>query len=307
MRTDVDGLAQRHIRSPVGGRALGSRPAGPRGPAVVGAARVCLQPPQRHDHQSRSPRHRVGQACAPRHRGALGRRRRVGFDRGGMRPPATRAPRHCGRAERGGCRPYHHECATTRRGRRGDLWHCARIPGWTCPIPIGSSWAAADSTSSMPHSPAFDQEASSSPPTPSWNGPAEAQKRLGNLVQISVARGVPTGGLGTRLSAENPVFICWGPELTGRPHAVPQSWRPSRIAEVIAPADSSVSGRYRAPMVSATWAANPKRAWPSSTSSTRAGRARWRTTAAVRRAVSSGSCPSGAHVARPSEMRMRNG
>ena len=40
----------------------------------------------------------------------------------------------------------------------------------------------------------------------------EAQKRLGNLVQISVARGVPTGGLGTRLSAENPVFICWGPD-----------------------------------------------------------------------------------------------
>ncbi len=41
---------------------------------------------------------------------------------------------------------------------------------------------------------------------------AAAQSRLGNLVQISVARGVPTGGLGTRLSAENPVFICWGPE-----------------------------------------------------------------------------------------------
>jgi len=40
----------------------------------------------------------------------------------------------------------------------------------------------------------------------------EAQKRLGNLVQISVARGVPTGQLGTRLSAENPVFVCWGPE-----------------------------------------------------------------------------------------------
>jgi precorrin-6B C5,15-methyltransferase / cobalt-precorrin-6B C5,C15-methyltransferase len=45
----------------------------------------------------------------------------------------------------------------------------------------------------------------------------EAQKRLGNLVQISVARGVPTGGLGTRLSAENPVFICWGPELEDVP------------------------------------------------------------------------------------------
>jgi precorrin-6B C5,15-methyltransferase / cobalt-precorrin-6B C5,C15-methyltransferase len=41
----------------------------------------------------------------------------------------------------------------------------------------------------------------------------EAQKRLGNLVQISVARGVPTGQLGTRLSAENPVFVCWGPQF----------------------------------------------------------------------------------------------
>jgi len=40
---------------------------------------------------------------------------------------------------------------------------------------------------------------------------AEAHKRLGNLVQISVSRGVPTGELGARLSAENPVFICWGP------------------------------------------------------------------------------------------------
>ena len=45
----------------------------------------------------------------------------------------------------------------------------------------------------------------------------EAQKRLGNLVQISVARGVPTGGLGTRLSAENPVFVCWGPLSVGDP------------------------------------------------------------------------------------------
>ena len=45
----------------------------------------------------------------------------------------------------------------------------------------------------------------------------EAQKRLGNLVQISVARGVPTGGLGTRLSAENPVFICWGPDSQDGP------------------------------------------------------------------------------------------
>jgi precorrin-6Y C5,15-methyltransferase (decarboxylating) len=40
---------------------------------------------------------------------------------------------------------------------------------------------------------------------------AEAHGRLGNLLQIAVSRGVPTGELGTRLSAENPVFICWGP------------------------------------------------------------------------------------------------
>jgi precorrin-6Y C5,15-methyltransferase (decarboxylating) len=40
---------------------------------------------------------------------------------------------------------------------------------------------------------------------------AEAEKRLGNLVQISVSRGMTTGELGTRLAAENPVFVCWGP------------------------------------------------------------------------------------------------
>jgi precorrin-6Y C5,15-methyltransferase (decarboxylating) len=45
----------------------------------------------------------------------------------------------------------------------------------------------------------------------------EGQKRLGNLIQISVARGVPTGGLGTRLSAENPVFVCWGPDFEDTP------------------------------------------------------------------------------------------
>jgi precorrin-6Y C5,15-methyltransferase (decarboxylating) len=39
-----------------------------------------------------------------------------------------------------------------------------------------------------------------------------AWQRLGNLVELSVARGVATGELGVRLSAENPVFICWGPE-----------------------------------------------------------------------------------------------
>ena len=39
-----------------------------------------------------------------------------------------------------------------------------------------------------------------------------AWQRLGNLVEISVARGVATGAQGVRLSAENPVFVCWGPE-----------------------------------------------------------------------------------------------
>ena len=38
-----------------------------------------------------------------------------------------------------------------------------------------------------------------------------AQKQLGNLVQISISRGVATGDLGIRLAAENPVFVCWGP------------------------------------------------------------------------------------------------
>jgi precorrin-6B methylase 2 len=41
---------------------------------------------------------------------------------------------------------------------------------------------------------------------------AAAWQRLGNLVELSVARGVATGELGVRLSAENPVFVCWGPE-----------------------------------------------------------------------------------------------
>ena len=40
-----------------------------------------------------------------------------------------------------------------------------------------------------------------------------AFSRLGNLVQVTVARGVPVGGGGAvRLAAENPVFVCWGPE-----------------------------------------------------------------------------------------------
>jgi len=38
-----------------------------------------------------------------------------------------------------------------------------------------------------------------------------AGQRLGNLVELSVSRGVPIGEHGVRLAAENPVFICWGP------------------------------------------------------------------------------------------------
>jgi precorrin-6Y C5,15-methyltransferase (decarboxylating) len=39
----------------------------------------------------------------------------------------------------------------------------------------------------------------------------QAQKRLGNLVQVAVSRGVEVSDLGMRLAAENPVFLCWGP------------------------------------------------------------------------------------------------
>jgi precorrin-6Y C5,15-methyltransferase (decarboxylating) len=42
---------------------------------------------------------------------------------------------------------------------------------------------------------------------------AAAAARLGHLVQVAVSRGVPIGGTGSvRLQAENPVFVCWGPE-----------------------------------------------------------------------------------------------
>ena len=42
---------------------------------------------------------------------------------------------------------------------------------------------------------------------------AAAGERLGGLVQIGVARGVPAGTGGPlRLEAENPVFLAWGPE-----------------------------------------------------------------------------------------------
>jgi precorrin-6Y C5,15-methyltransferase (decarboxylating) len=39
-----------------------------------------------------------------------------------------------------------------------------------------------------------------------------AHRRLGGLVQLDVSRGVPVGELGLRLVAENPVFVCWGPD-----------------------------------------------------------------------------------------------
>jgi precorrin-6Y C5,15-methyltransferase (decarboxylating) len=40
-----------------------------------------------------------------------------------------------------------------------------------------------------------------------------AVSKLGHLVQVAVSRGVPIGAGGAvRLAAENPVFVCWGPE-----------------------------------------------------------------------------------------------
>jgi precorrin-6Y C5,15-methyltransferase (decarboxylating) len=43
------------------------------------------------------------------------------------------------------------------------------------------------------------------------DGAVAAHDRLGSLVQINVSRGAPLAGLGVRLEAENPVFVCWGP------------------------------------------------------------------------------------------------
>ena len=41
---------------------------------------------------------------------------------------------------------------------------------------------------------------------------AEAAGRLGDMVQVSISRGVAAGPDGSmRLAAENPVFVCWGP------------------------------------------------------------------------------------------------
>jgi precorrin-6B C5,15-methyltransferase / cobalt-precorrin-6B C5,C15-methyltransferase len=36
-------------------------------------------------------------------------------------------------------------------------------------------------------------------------------QRLGNLVEVSVSRGMTTGDEHVRLASENPVFVCWGP------------------------------------------------------------------------------------------------
>ncbi len=42
---------------------------------------------------------------------------------------------------------------------------------------------------------------------------AAAAARLGHVVQVAVSRGVPVGDGGAlRLEAENPVFVCWGPQ-----------------------------------------------------------------------------------------------
>lgn len=47
----------------------------------------------------------------------------------------------------------------------------------------------------------------------SFGRAAHAAELLGNVVQVSVGRGVPSGGDGSfRLQAENPVFVCWGPK-----------------------------------------------------------------------------------------------
>jgi hypothetical protein len=43
---------------------------------------------------------------------------------------------------------------------------------------------------------------------------AHAWRRLGNLVELSVARGTAAGD-GVRLGAQNPVFVCWGPTEHG--------------------------------------------------------------------------------------------
>ena len=248
----------RPLRSPVGGRALGSRPAGPRGSAVVGAARVCVQPPQRHDHQGRSARRSRWASLRSPSPGCCGTSA-PGQVRSRWNAPACDL--RSGSSRSSGTRRMPPESAPMRNDTAwSSRWSAATRPNrcWTCPIPTGSSWAAAELDVLDAALPRLRSGGVVVATYALMERAGEAQKRLGNLVQVSVAHGVPTGGLGTRLSAENPVFVCWGPESTGRPHVVRQRRRPSRIAEVIAPADSSVSGRYRAPMVSASCAAKPK-------------------------------------------------
>lgn len=36
-------------------------------------------------------------------------------------------------------------------------------------------------------------------------------QRLGNIVEVTISRGVPVGESSVRLAATNPVFLCWGP------------------------------------------------------------------------------------------------
>ena len=66
---------------------------------------------------------------------------------------------------------------------------------------------------------------------------AAAASRLGHVVQVAVSRGVPLGGSGAlRLAAENPVFVCWGPNLCGRR-------APPTAVGMTAAANGSSSGR----------------------------------------------------------------
>jgi precorrin-6Y C5,15-methyltransferase (decarboxylating) len=57
---------------------------------------------------------------------------------------------------------------------------------------------------------------------------AAAASRLGHVVQVAVSRGVPLGGSGAlRLAAENPVFVCWGPDAEGGSAEPPTAHTPS--------------------------------------------------------------------------------
>jgi hypothetical protein len=50
---------------------------------------------------------------------------------------------------------------------------------------------------------------------------ADAWKRLGHLVQLQVARGVPVTDQGVRLAAENPVFVVWSDPPAAPAHPPP--------------------------------------------------------------------------------------